>query len=192
MVPRELEGESRNEQVEISLVDRRQEEYKAPPPPAYTAFSGAGQTMGYGVRYRFHCIVRCLNVLHSVYYSGASYDSDAVVTSAVTAERPVVDDKKPTTTLQIRLHNGTRLRETLNLDHTVRDLHAIIQLCVSLGRLVSVERNSIVDCTPVRNNAAGQPYTLLAGFPPRPISTQMDQTIDAAGLKGAAISQKIV
>lgn len=62
----------------------------------------------------------------------ASYSLEAVISGAdVPAERPVVDDKKPKTTLQIRLHNGTRLRETLNLDHTIRDLHAIIQLCVS-------------------------------------------------------------
>lgn len=66
----------------------------------------------------------------------ASYGSEAVISDAnVPAERPMVDDKKPKTTLQIRLHNGTRLRETLNLDHTIRDLHAIIQLCVS--RLLS-------------------------------------------------------
>ncbi|KAJ0408563.1 hypothetical protein ATCC90586_009584 [Pythium insidiosum] len=150
MVPRELEGENRNEQVEINLVDRRHEDYKAPPAPAYTAFAGQGQTIG-----------------------SASYAADAVVSSASevsASSRPVVDDKQPTTTLQIRLHNGTRLRETLNLTHTIRDLHAIIHL----------------------NGAGAQAYTLLAGFPPRPVSTQMDQTIDAAGLKGAAVTQKLV
>lgn len=46
LVPRELEGDNVREQVEISLVDKRQEDYVAPPPPAYTAFSGEGQTMG--------------------------------------------------------------------------------------------------------------------------------------------------
>jgi UBX domain-containing protein 1 len=106
-VPQELEGENRSEPVEISLVDKRQEDYVAPPPPAYTAFSGEGQSMG-----------------------GASYAADVVIQGDVVAERPVVDDKKPTTTLQLRLHNGQRLRETLNLEHTIRDLHAIIQLYV--------------------------------------------------------------
>lgn len=47
VVPQELEGENRSEQVEINLVDRRQVDYKPPTPPAYTAFSGTGQTMGY-------------------------------------------------------------------------------------------------------------------------------------------------
>ncbi|GMF19724.1 unnamed protein product [Phytophthora fragariaefolia] len=108
-VPQELEGETRGEPVEISLVDKRAEDYVAPAPPAYTAFSGEGQSMG-----------------------AASYAADAVIQGdAEPAERPVVDDRKPSTTLQIRLHGGQRLRETLNLDHTVRDLHAIIQLCVA-------------------------------------------------------------
>lgn len=67
--------------------------------------------------------------------SAASYGAEAVVDAAAmaAAERPVVDDAKPKTTLQIRLHDGTRLRETLNVDHTIRDLHAIIQLCVARG-----------------------------------------------------------
>ncbi|RMX66931.1 hypothetical protein DD238_002718 [Peronospora effusa] len=147
-VPQELEGENRNEPVEISLVDKREENYVAPPPPAYTAFSGEGQTMG-----------------SSTYAAEAMIQGDAQVT-----ERPVIDDKKPTTTLQIRLHNGQRLRETLNLDHSIRDLHAIIRL----------------------NDAGTQPYTLLAGFPPRPVSTDLDQTIEQAGLKGAAVTQKLI
>ena len=110
-VPQELEGENRNEPVEISLVDKREEAYVAPPPPAYTAFSGEGQVMG-----------------------SRTYGAEAVIRGdeVQTAERPVIDDKKPTTTLQIRLHNGQRLRETLNLDHTIRDVHAIIQLYVSV------------------------------------------------------------
>ncbi|TYZ66274.1 hypothetical protein PybrP1_005426 [[Pythium] brassicae (nom. inval.)] len=148
VVPRELEGEDQTGPVDISLVDKRQEEYVAPSAPAYVAFSGSGQSMG-----------------------AASYGAEAVIAGAAeAAERPVVDDKKPTTTLQLRLHDGTRLRETLNLDHTIRDLHAIIQL----------------------NGAGAAAYTLLAGFPPRPVSADLSQTIEAAGLKGASVTQKLV
>lgn len=147
-VPQELEGENRHEPVEISLVDKRQENYVAPPPPSYTAFSGEGQTMG-----------------------STTYATEAVIRGdAEPAERPIIDDKKPTTTLQIRLHNGQRIRELLNMDHTIRDLHAIIQLY----------------------DAGAQPYTLLAGFPPRPVSTDLTHTIEQAGLKGAAITQKLI
>lgn len=109
LVPRELEGEDARQQVEVALVDRRAEDYEPPRAPAYTAFSGEGQRMG-----------------------GAQVAPDAVIHGAqVPAERPVVDDKQPTTTLQLRLHDGRRLRETLNLAHRVRDLHAIIMLCVA-------------------------------------------------------------
>jgi hypothetical protein len=69
----------------------------------------------------------------------ASYAPDAVIHGAeVPASRPVIDDKKPTTKLQLRLHNGQRVTETLNLDHTVRDLHAIIQLCVYVFHIISL------------------------------------------------------
>lgn len=47
-------------------------------------------------------------------------------------------------------------------------------------------------CYTHRNNAGGQPYTLLAGFPPRPVSVDLDQTIEAAGLKAVSITQKLV
>lgn len=71
----------------------------------------------------------------------ATYAPDAVIHGAeVPAERPVIDDKKPTTKLQLRLHNGQRVTETLNLDHTVRDLHAIIRLCVHAVRRMRVSR----------------------------------------------------
>lgn len=42
----ELESDDRSQHVDISLIDKRQEEYQAPPPPQYTAFSGEGQSMG--------------------------------------------------------------------------------------------------------------------------------------------------
>lgn len=31
---------------DVTLKDKRSEEYRPPTPPAYVAFSGAGQTMG--------------------------------------------------------------------------------------------------------------------------------------------------
>lgn len=44
IVPRELESQAQNEQVGIHVIDKRQELYV---PPAYTAFGGAGQAMGW-------------------------------------------------------------------------------------------------------------------------------------------------
>ncbi|KAL0586338.1 hypothetical protein ABG067_003951 [Albugo candida] len=149
VVPMELESADRSQHVDISLIDKRQEEYQAPPPPQYTAFSGEGQSMG----------------------SASSGEGTIFRSGNIAAvESPVVDDKKPVTTLQIRLHNGTRLRSTLNLTHTLRDVHAIIEI----------------------NGTGDQPYILLEGFPPRPIAVSMDDTIEQAGLKGASLTQKVV
>ena len=39
---------------------------------------------------------------------------------------PDVDDSQPSTTLQIRLHNGRRVKAKLNMHHTVRHIQAII------------------------------------------------------------------
>lgn len=35
-----------------------------------------------------------------------------------------------------------------------------------------------------------KPFLLLAGFPPRPIGADRAATVEAAGLKGAALTQK--
>lgn len=149
VVPMELESEKKSDIVDIRLVDKRSEEYKPPSAPRYTAFSGEGQRIG-----------------------GTSIIAQSAVVQSSESQAtnpPIIDDKQPTTTLQIRLHNGTRLRATLNLTHTIRDIHAIVYV----------------------NEAAAQSYTLLAGFPPRPLSTDLTQTIEEANLQGASITQKV-
>ncbi|CAK4133102.1 unnamed protein product [Aphanomyces euteiches] len=144
VVPRELEAlHTRGEHVDISLVDKRHEQYKGKPKPQYEAFTGQGQTMG-----------------------SSAVDSNAIVHETSATLKPL-DSTQPTTVIQIRLANGGRVRETLNHTHTVRDIHAIV----------------------AREGAAGQPYVLLAGFPPKPIVSQ-DATLQEAGLLGAAITQK--
>lgn len=45
------------------------------------------------------------------------------------AEVPEVDASQPSTTLQIRLHDGRRVRAQLNMSHTVRHIQAIIARC---------------------------------------------------------------
>lgn len=50
IVPRELEENAQangDQAVHVNLVDKRQEEYQAPPPPSYVAYSGEGKTAGY-------------------------------------------------------------------------------------------------------------------------------------------------
>ncbi|OQR91550.1 hypothetical protein THRCLA_08947 [Thraustotheca clavata] len=103
VVPRELEElHTRGQHVDISLVDKRHEEYKEKPKPKYAAFSGEGQTMG------------------------ATKVEAAAIVNQVADTMQALDTSKPTTVIQIRLATGGRLRETFNTTHTVRDIHAVL------------------------------------------------------------------
>jgi len=142
VVPEELQAGGTD--VNVSVVNKMKEEYTAPPPPAYVAYSGGGASLG-----------------ESVVSEGA------VVTASDTAEVPIVDESKPKTTIAVRLVTGKRMKATLNLDHTVAHLQALIQL----------------------EGAGNDPYLLMAGFPPAQL-TDSSLTIEAAGLKGSQVIQK--
>lgn len=78
-----------------------------------------------------------------------------------------VNETEPTTTIQVKLANGKREKIILNLNHTVGDLQA---------KVASFQATN------------GRPFTLTAGFPPK-ILSDATSTIDAAGLKNAAVTQ---
>jgi len=73
-------------------------------PPPYKAFAGAGGTVG----------------------AAAPAPAAAVVSAATggAGGAIVVDESKPTASLQVKLANGRTERFKLNLTHTVRDLQA--------------------------------------------------------------------
>ena len=75
----------------------------------------------------------------------------------------------PKTNIQIRFHNGERATLTVNLTHTVGDIHSYVMFAA-----------------PVEGE-----YQLVQGFPPKPL-TDVSQTVEKAGLKNAAITQKII
>jgi len=89
--------------VAVKIVNKSTEEYVAPPPPAYTAYSGGGQSTG-----------------------ASEVQQGALVTDS-SDERPVVDESKPKTTVMVRLTNGKRLKAVLNLTHTVQHLQSLIR-----------------------------------------------------------------
>jgi UBX domain-containing protein 1 len=106
-VPTELRNADHD--VDVRLIDKSSEGYVAPPPPAYVAYAGHGNTAG-----------------------AAAVQEGAVVDIAAAAASgpPVVDESKPTTTIAVRLANGKRIKATLNLEHTIRDLQALIHAWV--------------------------------------------------------------
>jgi len=100
-------GRPRN--LEVQLSDKRGEDYVAPPPPAYVAFSGEGATLG---------------------GSGASSGATGAVafTEAALAgvQVPPVDEAAPTTTLQVRTIQGKKIKIRINHSASVLQLAATI------------------------------------------------------------------
>ena len=45
-IPKELREKYKSKTLGIALEDKRQEKFIPPPPPAYVAFSGTGQSLG--------------------------------------------------------------------------------------------------------------------------------------------------
>lgn len=127
--------------MNISLSDKRGETYT---PPPYTAFSH-GTTLG----------------------SSSSATSRGQYLPGSLPPAPVVDESKPTTTIQVRTSTGKKLKLKVNLTTTVYQLAALV----------------------VAEAGGTAAFSLSAGFPPKDL---MDgsATIEAAGLQGAAVTQK--
>lgn len=95
--------------IDLNYIDKHGEDYVAPPPPAYVAFSG-GSLLG-----------------------STSVSSGAVLVSpdfaaSLPACAPAVDTSQPVTTLQIRTLTGQRLRIQMNQSATIRDLVTAIKV----------------------------------------------------------------
>eukprot|EP00882_Tetradesmus_deserticola_P021094 GHRQ01022824.1.p3 GENE.GHRQ01022824.1~~GHRQ01022824.1.p3 ORF type:complete len:184 (-),score=37.49 GHRQ01022824.1:550-1101(-) len=118
------------------------------PPGRYVAFSGAGRTLGAS--------------------SGASSSQAAAASSAPPGEWEGVDESQPTTSVQLRLSDGSRMVARMNHTHTVADIRRFIRAS--------------------RPDMAGG-YTLATGFPPAPISDE-SQSLEEAGLLNAVINQR--
>lgn len=101
-------------------------------------------------------------------------DPPAASTPPNTAPTPsaglVVDQSLPSTSIQLRLADGTRLISHFNYHHTISDIRAFIDASRPGGR---------------------QNYQLqLMGFPPK-ILIDETQTIEQAGLANSVVIQKI-
>jgi len=125
-VPRELQreqraGEQRPLHVDILLADHREEDYVAPPPPPYIAFSGQGAVL-------------------------RRDPADAVASEAnifspellLDVEISPVDESKPTTTVQVRTIQGKKIRIKINQDATVYQLAAMVMRDSGVGTAFSL------------------------------------------------------
>lgn len=152
-VPREME-EPGIGHVSINLVDKKDEEY-VPPKPKLQPFTGRGYRLMEGTQDS------------NLTAASSSSDSGSRETERVPVQ---ADPTKPTTSIQIRLHDGTRLVARFNEDQTLGDVR----------RFVSSAR-------PLPPNTN---FELSLQFP-RQVLSEDSKTISELGLKGSVIVQTL-
>lgn len=117
----------------------------------YVAFAGSGRTLGSS--------------------SAAGASSSAAATGSGSedpGEWKGVNESQPTTSIQLRLYDGSRMVARMNTTHTVADIR----------RFIRAARPDM---------SSG--YQLLTGFPPAPI-TDENQSLETAGLLNAVMTQR--
>ncbi|XP_077214506.1 plant UBX domain-containing protein 4-like [Tasmannia lanceolata] len=152
--PKELEPADRRSAVHVNLI--RREEKCPEPEKLHVPFQGVGRTLGSG--------------------STTTPVATEQTTGAITlnsAPSPsiglCVNDSLPSTSIQLRLGDGTRMVARFNYDHTVGDIRAFI------------------DASRPGGTRAYQLQTV--GFPPKQL-TDMTETIEKAGLANSVVIQK--
>lgn len=105
--------------------------------------------------------------------------SSTIATSELSASAPIntqtpstflVDESLPSTSLQLRLADGTRIVAPFNYHHAVGDIRAFIDAS--------------------RPSAIGDYQLQTVGFPPKSLSDP-SQTIEQAGLANSVVMQKL-
>ena len=103
-------------------------------------------------------------------FSGKGQSLGSINTQGLKVDKNAVfqiDKSKPTCKVNIRLFNGETVCEEFNLCNTVRDIMRFVE-----------------------NVSGSHNFTLLDGFPPRPI-VQVDKTIEELKLQGSMLTQRI-
>ena len=145
----------------VSLIDHGGEDYKEPEKPAYVAFGGSGRTLG------------SAPTVNADLPPPTSSMTSSTTTTTSTAASPVdeapamdVDPSAPTTQIQIRMADGSRVTASFNTTHTVADLYQY-----------------------VGNLSPGTTFVLRESFPPKDIASSSVSLADAGLLKAAVIQR---
>ncbi|KAB5560362.1 hypothetical protein DKX38_005319 [Salix brachista] len=151
--PKELEPSDRRSSVHVNLI-RRDQKCPEPEKQRNFAFQGIGRTLG---------------------STSASPASEPTADSAPLSSAPaplmglVVDKTLPSTSIQLRLADGTRMVAHFNNSNTVNDIR------------------SFIDAS--RPGGARNYQLQMMGFPPK-LLTEPTQTIEKAGLSNSVVIQK--
>lgn len=99
--------------VEVRVVKRQEENYTPPPKAPPKPFEGTGNRLGSPAAYTPP--------------PASSSAPGAFPSSSSNAVAPTVDASQPTTNIQIRLGDGTKLVAKLNHTHTIGDIRQYIE-----------------------------------------------------------------
>ncbi|TXG46929.1 hypothetical protein EZV62_026223 [Acer yangbiense] len=150
--PKELEPADRRSSVHVNLI--RRDEKCPEPEKVHVPFQGVGRTLG-----------------SSSTSAAPETTNDAPLNTApLPSEGPVVDENLPSTSIQIRLSDGTRMIAHFSLHHTINDVHGFIDAS--------------------RHGAARNYQLQMMGFPPKLLTADGAQKIEQAGLANLVIIQK--
>ncbi|KAL8167196.1 hypothetical protein V2J09_008695 [Rumex salicifolius] len=155
--PRELEPADRRTTVGVNLA-RKDQNFQEPERQRRIPFQGSGRTLGSSTSTE--------DPTPSVSLAPASLNSAPTPSIGL-----VVDSNLPTTSIQLRLADGTRMVSRFNLHHTIREIRAFIDASRPCGKTASYNLQTM-------------------GFPPKQLS-DLDQTIDQAGLANSVIIQRL-
>jgi len=163
--------------VELRVARRTNEEYVPPPKRAMAAFEGSGNRLGSPVPVisgagDLNASASVSDAIPGAFPRATSTSTDAAVPRAPN-DAPMfeVDQTAPTTSIQVRLADGTRLVARMNMTHTVGDI-----------------RNFINASRPGQSTIA---YTIGTTFPNRTLEDDT-VTIESGGLKNSVIVQRLV
>ncbi|KAI5121741.1 hypothetical protein M0805_009031 [Coniferiporia weirii] len=166
--PQDILGVQYGQPVELRVARRTDDDYTPPPPRPLQAFDGAGHRLG--------APTPGFTSEGSVSLSAPGAPSGSQASSSRRTLEPEsvqprfeVDQSQPTTSIQLRLADGTRMVCRMNLSHTVRDIRNFI----NAARPENLSRS----------------YTIATTFPNRVLEDDM-QTIEAAGLKNSVVVQR--
>ncbi|KAI0641683.1 SEP-domain-containing protein [Trametes meyenii] len=159
--------------VELRVVKRQSEDY-VPSPRARQAriFAGQGHRLGSPVPGEpTSGTSGSAGSIPGAFPTGSAGGSSLPVqrTADSISTRFEVDQSKPTTSIQIRLADGTRMVARMNLTHTVGDI-----------------RNFINASRPENST---RPYVIMTTFPNRTLEDEA-QSIQAAGLANSVVVQR--
>ncbi|XP_002032749.2 NSFL1 cofactor p47 [Drosophila sechellia] len=156
-IPQELLEMGR--MVNVDVEDHRHEDFKRQPVPQ--TFKGSGQKLGSPVAN----LVTEAPTVPVALSPGEAANQEASARDAIN-----LNSEAPSTTLQIRLADGSRLAAQFNLSHTVSDIRRFIQTA--------------------RPQYSTSNFILVSSFPTRELSDD-NSTIEKAGLKNAALMQRL-